>query len=343
MSAKFLSPSQNPTIILVSSDEPLLLRDYLDATRHAFRAAGFDEIKTYHIEQGFDWQAQQGCLNMSLFSVLTLTLYQFYSAKPGVEGAKGIAELCEQANPEDVILLAMPKLDAKSKNSVWCKNIKKVGQIVELKPIYANQLVAWLSTRSQLKGLNLAPDAIRFLADRTEGNLLAAEQELEKLLLLFDAGEALSLEQVANSVANQARFTQYELADCCLLGDSRRAVKILKSQLAEGVANLTLMNALKTNIDIVSKVKKVVNNAQMLAKIWQQLRVLDFKKRLYLQAVRRLSVADIEGLIQQCAKIDRVEKGQQQHHPSYVKVKPLAADSTRLDMLGLINDFCKKR
>lgn len=335
-----LSPSQNPTIVLVSSDEPLLIRDYLDATRLAFRSAGYEEIKTHYVEQGFDWQTQEGSSNMSLFSTLALTIYQFYSAKPGVAGAKGIAELCENANNEDVIVLAMPKLDAKTKNSAWCKNLKKSGQIVELKPVYSNQLVNWLSSRAQLKGLSLAPDAVRFLADRTEGNLLAADQELEKLLLLFDLGEPLNLEQVAQSVANQARFTQYELADCCLLGDSRRALKILKNQQAEGVANLTLMNALKTNIDIVSKVKQVVNNAQLLAKLWQQLRVWDSKKRLYLQAVNRLSVDDINGLIQQCAKIDRVEKGQQHNHPVYVKLKPQAANVQNLDMLELINNFC---
>ncbi len=343
MSLESLSPTPSTAIILLSSDEPLLIRDYLDATRKGFRSAGFEDIKTLYVEQGFDWQAQEGSSNMSLFSMQSLTIYQFYSAKPGVAGAKGIAELCKQASADDVIILSMPKLDTKTKNSAWCKNIKKVGQIIELKPIYANQLITWLTQRSQQKGLNLAPDAIRFLADRTEGNLLAADQELEKLLLIFAAGEALSLEQVATSVANQARFTQYELADCCLLGDAKRAVKILKNQQAEGVANLTLMNALKGNVDILSRVKPVLNNAQLLAKVWLQLRVWDSKKRLYTQAANRLTGDQINGLIQQCAKIDRIEKGQQRRHPNYVKLKPLSADLDNLDMLELVNSFCGLR
>jgi len=339
VSVDFLAPSPSTSIVLVSSDEPLLIRDYLDATRVSFRQAGFEEIKTLYVEQGFDWQEQQGSNNMSLFSMLSLTIYQFYSAKPGVAGAKGIAELCEQANGEDVVILSMPKLDTKTKNSAWCKKIKKHGHIVELKPVYANQLVPWLSTRSQQKGLNLAPDAIRFLADRTEGNLLAADQEMEKLLLIFDAGEALSLQQVATSVANQARFTQYELADCCLSGDRKRAVKILKNQQAEGVVNLSLMNALKGSIDILSKVKPVINNAQLLSKVWLQNRVWDTKKRLYTQAANRLSIEQIDALIRLCAKIDRVEKGQQRHHPSYVKLKPISPDLHHLDMLELVNNF----
>ena len=339
MSIDLLTPSPNTSIALVSSDEPLLIRDYLDATRQSFRQAGFEDVKTLHVEQGFDWQAQEGSSNMSLFSTQSLTIYQFYSSKPGVAGAKGIAELCEQANAEEVVILSMPKLDAKTKNSAWCKNLKKHGQLVELKPVYANQLVSWLTTRSQQKGLNLAPDAIRFLADRTEGNLLAADQEMEKLLLIFSAGEALSLEQVATSVANQARFSQYELADCCLSGDRKRAVKILKNQQAEGVVNLTLMNALKGSVDILSRVKPVINNAQLLSKVWLQNRVWDSKKRLYTQAANRLSGDQIDDLIRLCAKIDRVEKGQQRHHPSYVKLKPISTDVHNLDMLELVNNF----
>lgn len=333
------SPSPNSSIVLVSSDEPLLIRDYLDATRLAFRQAGYEDIKTLYVEQGFDWQAQDDSSNMSLFATQSLTIYQFFSAKPGVAGAKAIAELCEQANPDNVIVLSMPKLDGKTKNSAWCKNIKKVGDIVELKPVYANQLVGWLSQRAQQKQLNLSQDAIRFLADRTEGNLLAADQELEKLLLLFSPNEALTLEQVANSVANQARFTQYELADSCLMGNAKKAIKILKNQQAEGVPNLTLLNALKLNVDVLSKIKPVMNDAQLLSKVWLQLRVWDSKKRLYTQAANRLSSDQIDGLVQQCAKIDRVEKGQQRSHPEYVKLKPISPDIENLDMLELVHSF----
>ncbi len=339
VSLDFISPSSPANIILLSSDEPLLIRDYLDATRRAFRDAGFEEVKTLHVEKGFDWEAQEGSSNMSLFSSLSLTIYQFYSSKPGVAGAKGIAELCEQACAEDIIILSMPKLDARTKNSAWCKNIKKSGTLIELKPVYANQLVGWLTQRAQNKGLNLSHDAIRFLADRTEGNLLAADQELEKLLLIHAQNESLSLEQVAKSVANQARFTQFELADCCLMGDRKRALKILKNQQAEGVVNLSLMNALKGSIDVLSRVKSVINDAQALAKVWLQLRVWDSKKRLYTQAANRLSSDQIDALIQLCAKIDRVEKGQQRSYPNYVKLKPISADVYDLYMLELVNNF----
>ncbi len=339
MSPDFLSPQKNNSIFLVSSDEPLFIRDYLDATRKAFRSAGFEDIQTLYVEQGFDWAEQSSSSTMSLFSLQTLKIYQFYSSKPGVAGAKGITELCEKTNPDEVVLLVMPKLDSKTKNSAWCKKVKQAGALIELKPVYANQLTAWISQRAQQKTLNLSPDAARFLADRTEGNLLAADQELEKLMLLFPASDQLSLENVATSAAHQARFSQYDLADCCLSGDHKRALKILNNQRAEGVASLTLLNVLKSSLDIVSRVKHVVNDAQKLAKLWLQLRVWDSKKRMYLQAANRLSVQHINDLIQQCAMIDRIEKGQQTNHPSYVKLKPKSADEQGLELLELVNNF----
>jgi len=339
VSTDFLSPQQNNRLVLLSSDEPLLIRDYLDATRKAFRVAGFEDIQTLYVEQGFDWVEQSSSSNMSLFSLQSLKIYQFYSAKPGVSGAKGIAELCEQDNPDEVIILVMPKLDTKAKNSAWCKKVKQAGLLVELKPVYANQLTAWITQRAQSKALNLSPDAARFLADRTEGNLLAADQELEKLLLLFPAGEQLSLDNIATSAANQARFSQYDLADCCLNGDYKRAVKIYNNQRAEGVANLTLLNVLKTSLDVVSRVKHVVNDAQKLAKLWLQLRVWDSKKRMYLQAANRLSVDHINDLMQQCALVDRLEKGQQPNHPNYVKLKPKPVNDDGLELLELVNNF----
>ncbi len=339
MSIAFFAPQSSVSIILVSSDEPLLMRDYLEGTRRAFRDAGFEEVKTLHVEQGFDWQAQEGSSNMSLFSMLSLTIYQFYSAKPGVEGAKAIAGLCERASPEDVIVLAMPKLDARTKNSAWCKYIKKQGELVELKPVYPNQLSAWLMQRAQQKGLDLSHDAVRFLADRTEGNLLAADQELEKLLLVFPLGASLSLEQVASSIAHQERFTHFELADTCLRGDRKRALKILKNQRAEGVVNLALLSALKNSLEVLNRVKLVLHDAQLLAKLWLKIHVWESKKRLYLQAANRLSLEQIEDLMQLCAKIDRMEKGQQRNHPYYVKLKPVSTNAYHLDMLELVNNF----
>lgn len=339
MSDEFIAPKQNHSIVLLSSDEPLLLRDYLDKTRAAFREAGYDDIQTYSVEQGFDWQAQSSTPNMSLFSTQSLKIYQFFSSKPGVAGAKAITELCERANLDERIILLMPKLDAKAKNAAWCKQLKKYGQVIELKPIYANQLVGWVMKRAQEKKLDLSPDAGRFLADRTEGNLLATDQELEKLALLHGEGEHLSLQQVAHSVANQARYSHFELADCCLAGDRKKAIRILKNQQAEGVANLTLMNLLKTNLELISRVKHAAHNAQMLNGVWTQARVWESKKSLYLQAANRLSVNDIDGLIQQCALIDRMEKGQQRNFPQYVKLKPMATDLPALEMLELVNNF----
>lgn len=339
MSLDCLLPTQNSTIALISSDELLLLRDYLDKTRLAFREAGFEDIQTHYIEPGFDWEAQSASSNMSLFSILSLTIYYFFSAKPGIVGARAIAELCEKANPEDVILLVMPKLDASAKKSAWLKKVQKAGQFVELKPIYSNQLVGWLEQRAQFKQFSISHDAARFLADRTEGNLLAADQELEKLTLLFDGNEELSLDQVAESVANQSRFSNFELADCCLRGDSRKAVKVLLSQQAEGVANLALLGTLKNYIEQLAQVIGVLGNPQALQQVWRQTRIWDTKQNLYINAAKRLGPIRIEKLLAQCALIDRKEKGQEVHPIAHAKLKPISADIEDQEMLKLIHDF----
>lgn len=335
----YFSPNNQKAVALVTSPEPLLLRDFVDATKDEFRNHQFDDIQNFYIEQGFDWDEQSASESLSLFSQKILKIYNFYSSKPGVVGAKAIQELSESAHQENIILFVMPKLEGNSRNSAWLKKIKKLGQVIELKPVYNNQLPQWVSNRAQQKGLNLAMDAAHFIADSTEGNLLSADQELEKLTLLFDEGELLSLEKVTQSVANQARYTAFELVDSCLLGNVSKAVKIYKKQKAEGVADLAMMMPLKTALEVLSQLKALQHSPQALNQLWQKMRIWDAKKRLYQQAASRLNVSQIDFLLQQCALLDRLEKGQQRSHLYAQKLRPVATDIDRQEMLELVTNF----
>ena len=233
-------------VYLLASAEPLLLRDWLDQARAALRAAGFEDIQNLQSDSGFDWRELLGESDMmSLFSSRKCRIVMLPSGKPGQQGAKAIISLCENPGTDDVYIFVVPGLDRQTKNSAWCKAIQAAGEIVELKPVYDNQLVDWLLRRAVDKGLNIDAQSAAFLAERTEGNLLAADQELEKLSIRFADLDRVDFVTIEDSVAQSARYSHFLLVDACLAGKTRRALKILRSLEAEGYATAQLRWALQ--------------------------------------------------------------------------------------------------
>ena len=205
----------------------------------------------------------------------------------------------------------VPALDRQTKNSSWCKAIQTRGEVVELKPVYDNQLVDWLLDRAQKKGLNIDPQSAQFLAECTEGNLLAADQELEKLSIRFVEQGSIDFATIEASVAQSARYSHFLLVDACLAGKQSRALKILKSLQAEGYATAQLRWALQGSLQQLDQLKQAQSSGLMNDRTWQQLRIWRNKQRLYQRALSRLEVTQIERLLQSCAKLDRLGKGQQ--------------------------------
>ena len=310
-----LTRSPRP-IYLLSSDEPLLLREWLDAARQALKQQGFEEIISHSVEAGFDWDGLlQDSQSLSLFSEKKCHILRFASNRPGQVGAKFIAELCAAPSEDSVFILVMPKLDMASKNAAWLKKISKAGEVCELKPVYANQLVQWITQRAADKGLQLDHQAAMLLADMTEGNLLATDQELEKLALLVEPGSQLGLEQIEQSISRSSRFTHYLLADACLAGQLKRAHKILQGLQQEGIAPVQILYALQGALEVLLQLKLAQQKGQLNANTWKALRVWSSKQRLYTQALSRLGYRQIEQCLRSCAQLDRINKGQQQ--PAY--------------------------
>ncbi len=328
-SLKAASPK---SIYLLSSDEPLLLREWLDAARQSLRETGFEEIVSHQVESGFDWNGLiVDSQSLSLFSEKKCHLIRFSSNKPGQVGAKFIGQLCELMVEDTVFILIMPKLDMASKNSAWMKKITRVGEFVELKPVYVNELTGWVSQRALSKGISLDHQAAMYLADLTEGNLLATDQELEKLALAFEPGVALNLEQINQSISRSSRYSHYLLVDACLAGKSVRAVKILQGLRQEGVQPIQIQYALQNAIEVLQQLKQAQQNNQLNASTWQSLRIWKSKQRLYSNALSRLSYSQIERFIQSCATLDRINKGQQQ---------PLYVDADWLALKQLVSSLC---
>lgn len=196
-------------IYFVSGDEPFQVGEACQLIREQARAQGVTEREVFHVDRSFDWnQLTASAGAMSLFAERKLIEVQLPTGKPGDAGAKALVAYAEQAAEENILLVISGKLEAAQQRSKWYKALDKVGAMLAIWPIDAAQLPQWIRQRLQLRGLKPTPEAVALLADRVEGNLLAADQEMEKLLLLNGAGD-VDAEQVMEAVSDSARFDAF--------------------------------------------------------------------------------------------------------------------------------------
>jgi len=219
---------------LVSGDEALLVAEAADAIRARVRKAGFEDRDVHFIERVADWEGVRASANnLSLFGSRKLVEIRLPSGKPGTGGANAIVDLMDNVNPDTVFLMLTGKLEREQPNSAWVKAFEAAGAWLPVWPVEVARLPQWLRTRAAALDLELADDAIQFIVDHTEGNLLAAQQELEKLKLLAPEG-AVDLATVQASTGDSARYDIYQLGDAALAGDVSRALRILAGLRAEG-------------------------------------------------------------------------------------------------------------
>jgi len=228
--SKPLSP-----IYFVTGDEPFQLDEACRMIREAAQQQGFSERQIFHVDRSFDWSAlaAEGN-NLSLFSEKKLIELRIPNAKPGREGTKALQEYSESLPDDTILLISAGKLEAAQTKSKWLKSLDQAGVLLQIWPVEISRLPQWIQQRLNLRGLSAEPEAIKILADRIEGNLLAADQEFEKLLLLYGEGK-LSTEQIQSAVSDSARYDIFSFADACLSGDPERVAKLIFGLKAEGV------------------------------------------------------------------------------------------------------------
>lgn len=220
---------------LVSGDEPLLSGEAADAIRVRAREKGFTERETHFMERGADWNdVRASANNLSLFASRRIVEIRLPTGKPGTAGTAALVALLEARDPDRVLLVLTPRLDRDAQNSEWVRAIESHGAWVQVWPVNADRLVGWLRMRAKRVGLSVPDEALEALAERTEGNLLAANQELQKLRLAV-RGDRVSTEEVLASVADSARFDVFQLGEAVLAGDAARCMRILAGLRAEGV------------------------------------------------------------------------------------------------------------
>lgn len=220
---------------LLSGDEPLLVGEAADAIRAAAKRAGFDERAVHFIERVGDWgDVTAGANNLSLFGGRRLVEIRLLSGKPGVAGSAAIVDLLERQSPDDFILMLTGRLERDAQSAAWVKAFESGGAWLPIWPVDTARLPAWIAKRANALGLKLADAAAAFVADRCEGNLLAAQQELQKLRLLV-GDRVADLDAVRAAVADSARYDVFQLGEAALAGDVTRAMRILAGLKAEGV------------------------------------------------------------------------------------------------------------
>ena len=299
-------------IYLIAASEPLLVRDHLDQLRKSLHEAGYEDIQSLTAESTFDWAAllEEGDM-LSLFASRKCRIVNIVNGKPGQKGSRAIQAICDNPDEETLFVFVVPGLDKATRNASWCKRLQQVGEVIEIKPVYADQLPAWISQRAKAKGLEIDQQSASFLAERTEGNLLAADQELEKLSIRFKDRDKVDFETIEASVSQSARYTHFVLVDACLEGKFSRAIKILNSLRNEGYMTPQIRWALQSALVQLNSLKLAQSNGTLGDRVWQSMRIWKSKQRLYQQALTRLNSAQIERLLQSCATLDRISKGQQ--------------------------------
>lgn len=233
---------------LVSGDDPLLTSEAADAIRARARAAGFTERETHFLERGADWNdVRASANNLSLFAERRIVEIRMPSAKPGATGGAALVALLESKESDRLLLITTPKLDRDAQGADWVRAVETNGAWVQVWPVDAAKITGWLRTRCRRLKLNADDDALELLAERTEGNLLAANQELEKLRLLA-RGDRVTAEDVLTSVADSARFDVFQLGECALSGDAARTLRILDGLRAEGVEPVLVLWSLSKSV-----------------------------------------------------------------------------------------------
>jgi DNA polymerase-3 subunit delta len=307
------------SLYTLHGDEPLLIQEALDTIRTAARAQGYTE-RTSHTVSGahFDWSDVLAAgSSLSLFADKQIIELRIPSGKPGKDGSVALQQLAEAArgNNDTLTVVILPRLDKLTKSSAWFAALE-AGMTLEVTPVERQALPQWIAQRLAAQNQRVADGvqgqhSLQFFADRVEGNLLAAHQEIQKLALLYPAGE-LSLAQIENAVLNVARYDVFKLSESVLAGQFDRMQRMLDGLQAEGEAEVLVHYTLAEDIRALKRVKDAINRGSPLPMALREQRIWGNKERLFERVLPRLSDVAIANLLQSAHVVDGIVKGLKQ-------------------------------
>lgn len=304
--AKTLSP-----LYVVHGDEHLLAIEASDKIRAAARAAGHVERDVLEVDRYFRWSrlAESG-QSRSLFGDRKLIEVRIPGGKPGKEGSVALQSharsVCKAT--DTITLVTLPGLRSEAKNSAWFNALLAAGVAVEAPLIDRARLPHWIAGRLAAQGQSAAPEALAFVVDRVEGNLLAAHQEVRKLALLYPRG-TLGLDDVRNAILDVARFDVFKLGEAMLAGDAPRVARMVEGLKGEGESPVLVHWAMTEEVRALLRAKLAVAQGQSLGGLLRQLRVWGARERLFEPALKRLTLATLRAALARAGEIDRIVKG----------------------------------
>lgn len=294
----------------VHGDEPLLSLEAADAIRARARAAGYAERQVLHADRSFAWgQLLAAGATMSLFGEKKLLELRLASGKPGPEGAAAIEAYCARISADTLTLITLPRLDRAAQKSSWFSALDRVGVVVNVFAVDRARLPEWIAARLARQKQLAARDALEFLADCVEGNLLAAHQEIQRLALLLPTGE-IPLDALRRTVLNVARYDAAQLTEAMLGGDCARLARMLEGLRAEGEALPRILWLLAEEIRAIVRVQDGLARGRGLSETCRENRVWgEPRQRLIGRAARRWSKTALHAALAQAAAVDRIVKG----------------------------------
>ncbi len=300
---------QLPPLVWISGDEVLLMQEACDAVRAFAKEQGFSERLVMEVGPGFDWnQLLATNQEMSLFAERKLIDLRMGSNKIDEAARTALLTYLEQPNPDNLLLLTSGRIDKQSQSTKWFKQLEAAGLFCQLWPINEQQLPGWIGQRLAAQGIRAEPEALQLLADRVEGNLLAAAQEADKLRLLIE-GDRLDATQVQELVADNARFSVFALIDACLAGNGSRALRILSHLRGEGEELLYILTMLCREIRALAAMQADLAQGQPMNAVLQAHRVWGNKQAQVTRALQTHRQSSLLALLERARRIDQSVKG----------------------------------
>ena len=296
-------------LYVIASDEHLLALEAADKIRRSARANGYTEREVLVVERSFKWgELLAANQSQSLFGDKKLIELRIPTGKPGKDGGQALQDYAANLSPDNLTIISLPKLDWATQKAAWVGALQQAAVYIDIPLVERAQLPAWIGNRLAAQQQSADRPCLDFIADRVEGNLLAAHQEIQKLALLHPPGK-LSFEQVQDAVLNVARYDVFKLNEAMLSGDIARLTRMMEGLKGEGEALPLVLWAVTEEIRTLLKLKSGMAQGKPVGALLKEYRIWGPRERLMEPALRRISLAALEQALQEAALVDRMVKG----------------------------------
>lgn len=302
-------------VYLLSGDELLIQQECADAIRQHCRQQGIAERDVLEAERGFDWNALlEAGQSLSLFADRKLIELRLGGARMDQKSSAALQQYLEHSDGSNILLITCGRLDSRSLNAKWVKAIDQAGAVMQIWPVDRRQLGGWIQQRLKDNGMSADREAAELLADRVEGNLLAADQEIQKLKILLGE-QAVSVETVAAAVASSARYDVFKLIDAALAGNAAYALNMYNGLVAEGSEEIPMLGAISRELRSLYNCAAAIEQGNGIDRVLDSARVWDKRKNLYKRCLGQHSVGSLSRLLQLAGRLDAAQKGQSDESP----------------------------